>query len=189
MLAPVVALLAGGLILGVLPGLAEQAHQAAQQLLDPAGYAAAALDGAVAVPATSTRVESWSLSGVLMGGSSALLALLVAAVGLYTYGLPQLLRRAAGVLILPMRVLRAAHSGHLGDYVVWLLLGVTLLTSASPQAELSSERSCTAGWNISRSGRMDTCFGVGPRQSVRSAEPIRQRRGWVIRWRRSRRYP
>jgi hypothetical protein len=27
-----------------------------------------------------------------------------------------------------MRVLRAAHSGHLGDYVVWLLLGVTLLT-------------------------------------------------------------
>jgi multicomponent Na+:H+ antiporter subunit D len=128
MLAPVVALLAGGLILGVLPGLAEQAHQAAQQLLDPAGYAAAALDGAVVVPATSTRIESWSLSDVLVGGLSALLALLVAAVGLYTYRLPQLLRRAAGVLILPMRVLRAAHSGHLGDYVVWLLLGVTLLT-------------------------------------------------------------
>jgi multicomponent Na+:H+ antiporter subunit D len=128
MLAPVVALLAGGLILGVLPGLAEQAQQAAQQLLDPAGYAAAALDGGVAVSPTSTRVESWSLSGVLVGGLSALLALFVATVGLYTDGLPPLLRKAAGALILPMRALRAAHSGHLGDYVVWLLLGVTLLT-------------------------------------------------------------
>jgi hypothetical protein len=31
------------------------------------------------------------------------------------------------VVRLPLGALRAAHSGHLGDYVAWLLLGVTLL--------------------------------------------------------------
>jgi hypothetical protein len=58
---------------------------------------------------------------------STLLAVLVAALGVYGDRLPQLLRRVAGVLALPLRVLRTAHSGHLGNYVVWLLLGVPLL--------------------------------------------------------------
>jgi hypothetical protein len=31
------------------------------------------------------------------------------------------------VVTLPLAALRAAHSGHLGDYVAWLLVGVTLL--------------------------------------------------------------
>ena len=127
MLAPVVALLATGLTLGLVPGLATLAHDAARQLLDPTGYAAAALDGIRAVP-PPTPTESWTASGVLLGLLSVLLALVVAAVGLYADRLPQLPRRSADVLTLPFRAVRTAHSGHLGDYVVWLLFGVTLLT-------------------------------------------------------------
>jgi multicomponent Na+:H+ antiporter subunit D len=127
MLAPVVALLATGLILGLMPGLATLAHDAARQLLDSTGYAAAALDGTPAVP-PPTPVESWTASGLLLGLLSVLLALVVAAVGLYASRLPQLFRRSADVLTLPFRAVRSAHSGHLGDYVVWLLLGMTLLT-------------------------------------------------------------
>jgi multicomponent Na+:H+ antiporter subunit D len=127
MLVPVVALLATGLTLGLMPGLATLAHDAAYQLLDSTGYAAAVLDGTPAVP-PPTPVESWTASGLLLGLLSVLLALVVAAVGLYANRLPQLFRRGADVLTLPFRAVRSAHSGHLGDYVVWLLLGMTLLT-------------------------------------------------------------
>ena len=127
MLAPIVVLLAGGFTLGLLPGFATTARDAAQQLLDPAGYAAAALDGIRATPPPGAPMESWSTSSVLLGLLSAALAILVAAVGLCTDRLPRSWRAAFGVLKAPLRVLRAAHSGLLGDYVVWLLLGVTVL--------------------------------------------------------------
>ncbi|MGH3721354.1 MAG: complex I subunit 5 family protein [Pseudonocardiaceae bacterium] len=127
MLAPIVALLAGGLTLGLLPGLATHARDAAQQLLDPAGYATAALDGIRAAPPPGAPVESWGASSVLLGLLSAVLALVVAATALYRDRLPRLPRGACRVLSSPLRAVRAAHSGHLGDYVVWLLLGITLL--------------------------------------------------------------
>jgi multicomponent Na+:H+ antiporter subunit D len=127
MLAPIVVLLAGGLILGLLPGLATHARDAARQLLDPASYAAAALDGIRATSPPGAPMESWSASSILLGLLSAALAMLVAAVGLYTDRLPQSLRGGFRVLSAPLRVLRAAHSGLLGDYVVWLLLGVAVL--------------------------------------------------------------
>jgi multicomponent Na+:H+ antiporter subunit D len=127
MLAPVVVLLACGLTLGLLPGLATLAHDAAHQLLDPAGYAAAALDGVRAVP-PPTQAESWTVSGLVLGLVSVLLALIVAAAGLYADRFPRLFRRVADVVMLPFHAVRTAHSGHLGDYVVWLLLGMTLLT-------------------------------------------------------------
>lgn len=127
MLAPVVALLGCGLTLGLLPGLVPLADDAAHQLLDSTGYAAAALDGVRAVPLPAPA-ESWTVSGLLLGLLSVLLAMVVAAVGLYTERLPGLLRRGANMLSVPFRAVRAVHSGHLGDYVVWLLLGITLLT-------------------------------------------------------------
>lgn len=132
MVATAVALLAGGLILGLLPGLPALAQDAAHQLLDSAGYAAAALDGVRAVPPPTPLVVTWSPDGLLLGIGSALLALLVATIALHSDRPPQRLRWvvhswALYMLRLPLRALRAAHSGHLGDYVVWLLLGVTLL--------------------------------------------------------------
>lgn len=127
MLAPVVALLAGGLALGLLPGLAAYAQDAAQQLLDSAGYAAAALDGIRAVPSPTPGAETWSPSGLLLGMVSTLLALLIAVTAVYRDRLPRLLRGIVPVVRLPLGALRAVHSGHLGDYVAWLLVGVTLL--------------------------------------------------------------
>lgn len=103
MLGPVVVLLAGGLTLGLIPGLAEHAAQAAHQLWDSADYAAAALDGTVTMPSPPAQVESWSPSGLLLGVLSALLATLVAGVTLYLDRLPSLLRKAAGVLASPLR--------------------------------------------------------------------------------------
>jgi multicomponent Na+:H+ antiporter subunit D len=127
MLAPVVALLAGGLALGLLPGLATSAQDAAQQLLDSASYAAAALDGIRAVPPPTPGAETWSLSGLLLDMVSTLLALLIAVTAVYSDRLPRLLRRIVHAVRLPLGALRTAHSGHLGDYVAWLLVGVTLL--------------------------------------------------------------
>lgn len=127
MLAAAVALLAGGLILGLFPGLAALAQDAAHQLLDSAGYAAAALDGVRAMPPPTPQVVTWNSAGLLLGIGSALLALLIATIALYSDRPLQRLRWVLPVLSLPLRALRAAHSGHLGDYVVWLLLGVTLL--------------------------------------------------------------
>jgi multicomponent Na+:H+ antiporter subunit D len=128
MIGPAAVLLTGGLLLGLLPGLATHAHDAAQQLLDPAGYAAAALDGIRVVSPPGVPSESGSVSSILLGLLSALLALLVAAVALFTDRLPQVVRSACRVLGPPLRALRGAHSGHLGDYVVWLLVGITLLS-------------------------------------------------------------
>jgi multicomponent Na+:H+ antiporter subunit D len=128
MLAPVVALLLGGLALGLIPGLAAHAQNAAHELLDPGGYAAAALDGQPTITSSVAAVTSRSRSGVLLGVLSALLALLVAALGGYSDRLPRPVRRIASALALPLRALRTTHSGQLGDYVIWLLLGVTLLT-------------------------------------------------------------
>jgi len=127
MLVPVVALLAGGLTLGLVPGLPTLAHDAASQLLDHTGYAAAALDGVSAVPSPAPT-ESWTLSGLLLGVLSVLLALVVAATGLYLHRFRRLFSQVPPVVTLPFRALRTAHSGHLGDYVVWLLIGMTLLT-------------------------------------------------------------
>ncbi len=127
MLAAAVALLAGGLILGLFPGLAALAQDAAHQLLDSAGYAAAALDGVRAVSPPTPQVVTWNSAGLLLGIGSALLALLIATIALYSDRPLQRLHWVLRVLSLPLRALRAAHSGHLGDYVVWLLLGVTLL--------------------------------------------------------------
>jgi multicomponent Na+:H+ antiporter subunit D len=58
---------------------------------------------------------------------STLLALLIAVTAVYSDRLPRLLRGIVHVVTLPLAALRAAHSGHLGDYVAWLLVGVTLL--------------------------------------------------------------
>jgi multicomponent Na+:H+ antiporter subunit D len=127
MLAAAVALLAGGLILGLLPGLAALAQDAAHQLFDSAGYAAAALEGVRAVPPPTPQVVMWNSAGLLLGIGSALLSLLIATIALSSDRPLQRLRWVLHVLSLPLRALRAAHSGHLGDYVVWLLLGVTLL--------------------------------------------------------------
>ena len=129
MLAPIVVLLAGALAIGVMPGVHGAAERAASWFTDRAGYQAAALRGAAAgVPAVHTG--DWTGSGIGLGFASALLAVAVAAAGIWGQALRRRVRATravAGVARVPLGVLRRLHSGHIGDYVAWLMVGLAVL--------------------------------------------------------------
>jgi multicomponent Na+:H+ antiporter subunit D len=121
---PGLALAAGGLGIGLVPGLRAAFEHASQPFVDRAGYAAAVLHGRVlgeggAIPAAP------GLSDVLLGvvtaaGACALayLSLAPARPGLHRLGL------ATGRAIAWLRPL---HSGYVGDYVTWLVAGAAVL--------------------------------------------------------------
>ncbi|WP_371667751.1 complex I subunit 5 family protein [Streptomyces sp. NBC_00289] len=96
-------LLAGALAVGVAPGLAEVVARSVNE----------AGSGGVFVSV------HWTTAGVLLGLASTLLAVGLAAVAVTR---PRLL--AAPDRALPLRRLQ---SGHVGDYVAWMLVGTTVL--------------------------------------------------------------
>lgn len=129
MLGPILVLLAGALAIGVMPGVHAAAERAGLWFTDPAGYQAAALRHAPAgIPAV--HEGGWSASGVILGLVSSILAVVVAAAGIWNraitrrLGISDGLRHQAGA---PMTVLRKLHSGHVGDYVAWLMVGLAVL--------------------------------------------------------------
>ncbi|MFD1047723.1 hypothetical protein ACFQ1S_20380 [Kibdelosporangium lantanae] len=63
----------------------------------------------------------WTWSGVLLGLFSAALAVAIGVVGA-NFGLGRL----RPLLKSPLHVVHRLHSGHVGDYVAWLLLGMTV---------------------------------------------------------------
>jgi multicomponent Na+:H+ antiporter subunit D len=97
-------LLAASLAVGVAPGLAGVVAHTVNE---------AGSGGAV------VTVPHWTPAGVLLGLASALLALGLAALAVTR---PHLLSAPAWAL-----PLRRLQSGHVGDYVAWLLVGATLL--------------------------------------------------------------
>lgn len=121
MVASAVALLLLGIAVGLVPGLRGRTVAQAHRLLDAQAYQLRVLTGAsppeVEVPPAEPLTES---------GVHALLALLaaicVAGGGLYPDRLAsESIRR---LLAKPLSGLRRLHSGHVGDYVAWLVLGV-----------------------------------------------------------------
>jgi multicomponent Na+:H+ antiporter subunit D len=119
-------LLAGGLAVGVVPRIASAAGPVAVAFTDQAGYAAQALGRAVPAlpPAPHT---AWSTQGVLLGLLAAALAVLVALAALYAGRAPSWLRRPARQLRPGLTGLHRLHSGHIGDYAAWLVLGAAAL--------------------------------------------------------------
>lgn len=97
-------LLAGSLAVGVAPGFGEVVARAVNE----------AGSGGAVVPA-----PHWSPAGVLLGLASTALALGLAALAVTRPGL-----LAAPAWALPLRRLQ---SGHVGDYVAWVLVGATVL--------------------------------------------------------------
>ncbi|MFC5213690.1 complex I subunit 5 family protein [Streptomyces coerulescens] len=97
-------LLAGSLAVGVAPGFGEVVSHAVNE----------AGSGGAVVPA-----PHWSPAGVLLDLASTALALGLAAVAVTRPGL-----LAAPSRALPLRRLQ---SGHVGDYVAWVLVGATVL--------------------------------------------------------------
>ncbi|PWI13777.1 NADH-quinone oxidoreductase subunit D [Streptomyces sp. Act143] len=97
-------LLAGSLAVGVAPGFADVVTHAVNE----------AGSGGFVVPPVH-----WTLPGVLLGITSTLLAAGLAGVAVTR---PHLLAAPDRAL-----ALRRLQSGHIGDYVAWLLVGATLL--------------------------------------------------------------
>lgn len=124
MLTPMLGLLAGCLLVGVLPALHHGVAEAAAAFVDPHAYAAATLGGPVAT-AAAPPVETFTGAGLASGFESAALALALAASALWRERIPELARAVGRPLLTPLRVLRSLHTGHIGDYVAWLLVGVT----------------------------------------------------------------
>ncbi|MBB4684030.1 complex I subunit 5 family protein [Amycolatopsis jiangsuensis] len=121
MLGAVVLLLALALAAGTVPWLREAAAVAGAQVADRAGYLHAVLPVLPAAPAIPPAEVSWTGTGLVHAAAAVLLALAVAAAGLW----PR--RRAPSAVRDGIHALHRAHSGHVGDYVAWLLVGVTVL--------------------------------------------------------------
>jgi multicomponent Na+:H+ antiporter subunit D len=127
MVIPIVVLLLGGLAVGVVPHAAEAAAHAAERLIDGTGYIDQALTNAPPTPLRPEPKADWTSLGVLLGVLSTLLACGFAALGLWAEKLPSPLRVAGAGLRPLMHGLRRLHSGHVGDYVAWLFVGVAIL--------------------------------------------------------------
>jgi multicomponent Na+:H+ antiporter subunit D len=124
MLGPIAVLLGVGLVLGCWPAVGDAVARAAAQFTDHAGYLAAVF-GHGAPPAPPVPEAGWTVSGVLLGLLSTALAAGLAAVLLWPPW-----RAGAGRLGRPpVAVLHRLHSGHLGDYVAWLVLGTAAVAA------------------------------------------------------------
>ncbi len=117
-------LLAGsGLLVGlaalvsVVPGLASRSEYGGERLVGRAAYAAHVLDGVpvARVPRLPFSLEAASGESVLYGLGATFLAALLAWIGLYR------------PLRIPVGGLKALHSGVVGDYVMWVVVGTALL--------------------------------------------------------------
>jgi multicomponent Na+:H+ antiporter subunit D len=99
------------LAVGAWPGVAQALGRGAVRFLDHAGYLAQVLHGAAAGPVPIPEGTSWTLLGVTLGLVSTVLAVAVAALGLYGGAAAG----RAGPLLRPFAValggLRRLHSG------------------------------------------------------------------------------
>src|SRR5581483_5295329 len=93
-----------------------------RRFADPSGYAARVLYGTRVpeIPRLPFAVRHTSLDSVLYGAGATLLAAGAAAAGLRG-------RRANPLLARPATVLKAIHSGVVGDYLLWLVIGTAVV--------------------------------------------------------------
>lgn len=128
---PAAVLLALAFVLGTLTGLDRALRESALRFQDSSAYAARVLDGVVsAVPSAEPSADD---------GSSLPRSLLVlvlscatAFAALFRERIPASVRKLAVALLGgALRRLRALQSGHVGDYVTWLVLGVACFGALS----------------------------------------------------------
>jgi len=93
--------------------------------VDRDGYLSQVLSGADGhVPPVPPGI-GWTASGVLLGLLSTAAAVVVAALALSDRRTHAVVDRIRPAVLL----LRRLHSGHVGDYVAWLVVGVALLAA------------------------------------------------------------
>jgi multicomponent Na+:H+ antiporter subunit D len=113
----------GGLVTGALTGVATKAMEAAHTFTDQTSYIHVMLDHRAPAPPppgvwhTTTSSVVWAV--VTLVGSIAL--------GFGSTIRDRLPQVITGALTSAFKPLRAAHSGHIGDYVAWLTFGVAVI--------------------------------------------------------------
>lgn len=130
MIVPVVSLLIGALVVGLVPQVAGIADRAAGLFTEPASYAAAVMDGVdVRMPPVEGPVGQ-SVEGMFAGGLAGLLALGIAALALGRREIPDPLRTPVRWALAAVEGVRELQSGHVGDYVALMTVGLALLAGA-----------------------------------------------------------
>jgi multicomponent Na+:H+ antiporter subunit D len=126
--ATMLVLAAASATMGLVPGLRGGLESSSARFQDRRAYAEAVLFGEqLGPPRTVAERPSTHLLGFI--GTAAAVA--VAAVALFRWRLPPAARRHPWRVVGPAaRALRAVHSGHTGDYVAWLTLGVAAVGGA-----------------------------------------------------------
>jgi multicomponent Na+:H+ antiporter subunit D len=119
-----------GIVVPLVPGIEQRAEHGADRFRDRAAYAAIVLRAkpVETTPRLPYTVAPSTLETGLYAGGATLLALAIAALGLWRQRLPRPLRaRSERVLLPPLTALRALHSGVVGEYLLWLVLGTGVL--------------------------------------------------------------
>ena len=124
-------LLAGAIVIGLIPGVVPAIETAAYRFHDHAAYARWVLGGElIRFPSAPTsHLETYDY---LYAGGAVVGALAMAALGLFGSRLPAALPHGlvAGVAG-AVNGFRALHSGHIGDYITWLTMGAAVLGAMS----------------------------------------------------------
>src|SRR3954452_6611828 len=127
MTVPALALLAGGLLMGLVPGVADGLAAAGTTFVDRAAYAGQVLSGRSGpAPHGSAPPLTWAewLSAVVTVLGALATAGLALARGPLRAAVPG---RSGRALRRALTGLRTLHSGHVGDYITWLVVGVVVL--------------------------------------------------------------
>jgi multicomponent Na+:H+ antiporter subunit D len=128
---PAALLIVASLAVGVVPGLAEAVESAAERFMAGPAYLGAVLHAAHPPPLPapeqhSAALHSFVFSALTLFGAAALAGTSLFGERLIDGGAARLAGQAGAVF----GPLRAIHSGHVGDYVAWLVLGVAVLGGA-----------------------------------------------------------
>ena len=128
MFVPALVLLIAGFISGVIPSIGEAIEAASAQFLNQPAYVKAVLGSAVPLASPLTIEPAHiTLSMVISGLVATAGAVSYALLALFSYRLPEGLQHLFARLSSALGGLRAVHSGHPGDYVTWITLGVAVL--------------------------------------------------------------
>jgi multicomponent Na+:H+ antiporter subunit D len=119
-----------GLTVSLVPGLQQRTEQGAERFRDHADYVARVLHGTPmpAPPRARFALQAATTSSWAYGVGALAIAVAVAAFGLWRARLPTLVRElGTRTLGPPVQVVREAHSGIVGDYLLWLAIGTAVI--------------------------------------------------------------
>lgn len=127
MLTAILVLMAGALAVGVIPDLGPRVGAAAEAFVDRAGYVKAVMKGTPGHVSPPVASVEWTSLGVVLAVVSTAVAVAFALVALYAPRIAEPLKALGRGASPVLDGLRHLHSGHVGDYIAWLFVGVAAL--------------------------------------------------------------